>query len=258
MACPGDDALLTRKEHFKHLEQRLALRHCGTLQSPTILGAQARAKDDAKSVAAGQQGDELQPIRASMQALRTYEAKASDRLRRIETSLSRTERDLAAQRSPSDPLTRQGEEVQEKRFEYACSCDCFHSHGCGHTSSSILMKPCEDPSFKFCSNTQSVRSGDSGPKNTHESVQIGMSIERSSGATRPIKARMTIPGDEVLLAKKKIFMSRQERLAMRRFGKLQSPYLDNGLSSLARGPGIEFQPSVNERRNRFDRIPNRM
>ena len=40
---------------------------------------------------------------------------------------------------------------------------------------------------------------------------------------------MAIPGDGMLLAKKKIFMSRQETLAMRSFWKLQSPYLDKGL-----------------------------
>ena len=60
------------------------------------------------------------------------------------------------------------------------------------------------------------------------------------------------------MAKKKIFMSRQETLAMRSFWKLQSPYRDKGLRVLVRGSGIEFQPSLNERRNRFDRIPNRM
>ena len=64
---------------------------------------------------ARQQTYQMQRFRAKLQAFSTYEAEASDRLRRIEASLARIEGDLAAQRSPPHLFT--DEEEQEEHFE---------------------------------------------------------------------------------------------------------------------------------------------
>jgi hypothetical protein len=250
VAGPGDDVLLARKKRFKHLDLRLALRHGGKPQSTTVLGAEARTNDHgAFSVA---------------RDLRQGNVSSEDPAGQASDNTLKVGHEFQEQELHQDPDF----EHWRPSSEACIFSDCFHGQACSRLSSGANLAQqqqevrqhfgelCEDASFQCSSSAQTAESA---PKNVDERLQIGMPIERSSGATRPLKACMAIPGDDVLLAKKKLVMSHQERLAMRRFGKLQSPYCDNGPRSFGvGGKGIEFQPSLNERRNRFDRIPNRM
>jgi len=200
MAAPGDDVILARRARSKRLEQRLATRRCGKLQSPAThwrQGLQLRRQV-------------LQDPDYEEQVNTVPEHPQSDGCVWPASFRDHGQASL----KPSS-----GAHLAPQRVRETDSARCVGAPFQGHNAPSAECGPKQD----YQSNS--------------ERQHFAVLNMRSSSANRRLTARLAGPGDDVLLALKELAVV--ERLAMRRCEKLQSTYFNRPSIKASIAPALK-------------------
>ena len=209
MEGPGDDVLCALKEDARRLEQRLAQRRRGKLDSD----AHARLKDDAKT-------------RTSMSARSSI---------RKTTGLKYEGpvKTLAPMKRTRSGRQRRTHFVQDDVLDQDSD---FEDVGI----STLAGKQDRRQSHGACSRSSIL------PDSLHGQVQASLRLSSDSHLARPhLTVAVEGPGDDVLLALKENFKRPEQRLALRHCGKLQSPF-KSSFHDIGAHSDVEHQGMLDE------------
>ena len=209
MEGPGDDVLCALREDCRRLEQRLAQRRRGKLDSD----AQALSKDDAKTV--------------------TFTSALSSIGRATDLKYDGPVQTLLPKKRIRSGRQRRIHFVQDEVLYHDS-----HFEDVGIATLAGKQDRCQ--SHGACSRSSIL------PDSLHGQAQDSLRLSSDSHLARPhLTVAVEGPGDDVLLALKENFKRPEQRLALRHCGKLQSPF-NSSFHDIGTHGDVEHQGMVDE------------
>ena len=210
MEGPGDDVLCALREDCRRLEQRLAQRRRGKLDSDAL---KARSKDDAKTV--------------------TFTSALSSIGRATDLKYDGPVQTLLPKKRIRSGRQRRIHFVQDEVLYHDS-----HFEDVGIATLAGKQDRCQ--SHGACSRSSIL------PDSLHGQAQDSLRLSSDSHLTRRhLTVAVEGPGDDVLLAVKEDFKRPDQRLALRHCGKLQSPF-KSSFHDIGAHSDVEHQGMLDE------------